>query len=352
MAILALTEGHMSSRFLAGCLSLIAVVALMPVPASGQTKSAPAKTGSWTNTKTPWGDPDIQGIWNNVTATPLQRAEEFKDKANLTAQEAADFEQRNRKRQAENEAKPIEEQSVGARTGYSPTVWFETSSRLSDNRTSLLVFPEGGRLPPLTPEAQKINQQQVENRKVSPADKPEDRGPYERCITRGLPGAMMPGFYNHNYQILQTPGYVVILVEMIHDARIIPMDGRPHFNTGIKQWLGDSRGHWEGNTLVVETTNLRDVDTRNGGAFGTTEKGKVTERFTRLGADQMDYHVTVDDPSWYTQAWTASIPMSKVKGPLFEYACHEGNYGLPNILAGHRKEERDAAAAAKTTPQP
>jgi len=342
----------MSSRVLAGCLSLIAVVSLMPAPANGQTKSAPAKAGAWTNTKTPWGDPDIQGIWNNVTATPLQRAEEFKDKANLTPQEAADFEERNRQRRLETEAKPIEQQPVGARTGYSATVWFETSGKLSENRTSLLVFPEGGRLPPLTPEAQKLAAQQVEHRKVSPADTPEDRGPYERCITRALPGAMMPGFYNHNYQILQTPGYVVILVEMIHDARIIPMDGRPHFNPGIKQWLGDSRGHWEGNTLVVETTNLRDVDTRNGGAFGTTDKGKVTERFTRVGPDQMDYHVTVDDPAWYTQAWTASIPMSKVKGPLFEYACHEGNYGLPNILAGHRKEEQDAAAGIKTTPQP
>jgi hypothetical protein len=209
----------------------------------------------------------------------------------------------------------------------------------------LLLFPETGRLPPLTPDAEKITQQLAENRKVSPADTPEDRGPYERCITRGLPGAMMPGFYNHNYQILQTPGYVVILVEMIHDARIIPMDGRPHVNSGIKQWLGDSRGHWEGNTLVVETTNLRSIDQRNAAVFGTSDKGKVTERFTRRGADAMDYHVTVDDPAWYTQSWTASIPMSKVKGPLFEYACHEGNYGLPNILAGHRKEEQDAAAA-------
>ena len=121
--------------------------------------------------------------------------------------------------------------------------------------------------------------------------------------------------------------------------------GRPHFNSGIKQWLGDSRGHWEGNTLVVETTNLRDVEGRNAGVFGTTEKGKMIERFTRLGPDEMDYHMTIDDPAWYTQPWTASIPMTKVKGPLFEYACHEGNYGLPNILAGHRKEEADAAAA-------
>jgi hypothetical protein len=154
---------------------------------------------------------------------------------------------------------------------------------------------------------------------------------------------MLPGFYNHNYQIFQTPGYVVILVEMIHDARIIPMDGRPPVNAGIKQWLGNSRGRWEGNTLVVETTNLRDIEQRNVAVFGTTERGRVIERFTRLGPDRMDYQVTVDDPAWYTRSWTASIPMTKVEGPLYEYACHEGNYGLPNILAGHRQEEREAA---------
>jgi hypothetical protein len=130
---------------------------------------------------------------------------------------------------------------------------------------------------------------------------------------------------------------------MIHDARIIPMDGRAHVSSGIKQWLGDSRGHWEGNTLVVETTNFRDVEQRNVGAWGPTEKGRIIERFTRLSADTMDYQFTVDDPSWYTKAWTASIPMSKVEGPIYEYACHEGNYGLPNILAGHRQEEREAA---------
>jgi hypothetical protein len=285
----------------------------------------------------------MQGIWNNVTATPLQRSDALKDKALLSSEEAADFEKQAADRRTEAEATPIAKQSVGARTGYSTLVWFETGYRLSDNRTSLLVQPQDGRLPPLTPEAQKIAEQQAQARKLSPADKPEDRGPYERCITRGLPGAMLPGFYNHNYQIFQTPGYVVISVEMIHDARIIPMDGRSHVGAGIKQWLGDSRGRWEGNTLVVETTNLRDIDQRNVGVFGTTERGRVIERFTRLGPDVMDYQVTVDDPAWYTQSWTASIPMTKVQGPLYEYACHEGNYGLPNILAGHRQEEREAA---------
>jgi len=336
----------MNRRLLAGCLSLFTLVWLGPGAANGQTKPSPAQKSTWTQTKTPWGDPDLQGIWNNVTATPLQRSEEFKDRQSVSSEEAAALEQKTINRQQTNENTPIEQQSAGSRTGYSPLIWFETSTKLSENRTSLLVYPEDGKLPALTPEADKIAKDMVEARRVSPADKPEDRGPYERCITRGLPGAMMPGFYNHNYHILQTKDYVAIVVEMIHDARIIPMDRRPHVDGSIKQWLGNSRGHWEGDTLVVETTNMRYMPERNVAVFGTTESGKITERFTRLGQDRMDYHVTVNDPKWYTQAWTASIPMTKVKGPLYEYACHEGNYGLPNILAGHRKEERDAAKVA------
>ena len=333
----------MSSRILTAVLAPVAVVMLVPGVALGQSKASSSRQANWQQSKTAWGDPDMQGIWNNVTATPLQRSDALKDKATLTSQEVAEFEQQAADQRNANEAKPVAEQSVGSRTGYSTLVWFETGYKLSDGRTSLLLQPKDGKLPALTPAAQKITEQQAAARKASPADRPEDRGPYERCITRGLPGAMMPGFYNHNYQILQVPGYVVISVEMIHDARIIPMDGRSHVPSDIKQWLGDSRGHWEGNTLVVETTNLRDVDQRNVAVFGTTERGKVTERFTRLGPDVMDYQITVDDPAWYTASWTASIPMSKVEGPLYEYACHEGNYGLPNILSGHRQEEREAA---------
>jgi hypothetical protein len=333
----------MSGRSLAALLSLLGVMLFMPVPATGQVHPSQTPAAKWEQPHTPWGDPDLQGIWNNVTATPLQRSNEFKDKAVLTNEEAAEYARRAVERQTESEAKPIDEQTVGQRTGYSATVWFETSHTLSDNRTSLLLQPQDGRLPPLTPDAQKMSERQAEASKVSPADGPEDRGPYERCITRGLPGAMMPGFYNHNYQILQMPGYVAIVVEMIHDARIIPMDGRPHLDAGVKEWLGDSRGRWEGNTLVVETTNLRDIGWRNGAVFGTTERGRVIERFTRLGPDVMDYQVTVDDPGWYTQSWTASIPMTKIQGPIYEYACHEGNYALPGILAGQRKEEREAA---------
>jgi hypothetical protein len=332
----------MSKRFLAAVLMVVAVLGV--VVAVGEAQQSQPRGSSWVQPKTPWGDPDLQGVWNNVTGTPLQRSEAHKDKAILTDQEAEEFERQGAERREAAEALPVAQQSEGARTGYSPKVWFETGYDLSGNRTSLLVDPENGRLPPLTTMARKMTELQAQVRRVSPADTPEDRGPYERCITRGLPGAMMPGFYNHNYHIFQTPGYVVISVEMIHDARIIPTDGRPPLPSAIKQWMGDSRGRWEGNTLVVETTNLRDVEQRNVAVWGTTEGGKITERFTRVGPDRMDYQFTVDDPAWYTKSWTASIPMSKVPGPLYEYACHEGNYGLPNILAGHRKEEMEAAA--------
>jgi hypothetical protein len=333
----------MQRRHLSALLSLVALV-LVSGTVIAQTRPPQARAPKWEPPRTPWGDPDLQGIWNNVTATPLQRSNELKDKALLSDEEAAAIASRSRAREAEGEAKPTAQQTPGQRTGYASSIWFETTHSLSENRTSLLVDQEDGRLPPLTPEAQKIAQEVAQAAKQRPADDPEDRGPYERCISRGLPGSMMPGFYNHNYQIVQTRGYVVISVEMIHDARIIPLDGRPHSKVG-PQWLGDSRGRWEGNTLVVETTGLRRVDLRNVAVFGTSERGRVIERFTPLGPDAMGYELTVDDPATFTRSWTASIPMTRVEGPLYEYACHEGNYGLRNILAGHRREEQEKAAA-------
>ena len=326
----------MSGRILGALSTLIAIVLLTPVLATGQARSSATSAETWAPPSTPWGEPDLQGIWNNVTATRLERPADLSEKALLTNEEAAVYSQGLADRRAEIEARP--------HTGYAPSIWFESSDALSGNRTSLLVDPQDGHLPPLTSVAQRVADMRAETRKVSPADTWWDRGPYERCVTRGLPGAMMPGFYNHNYQILQTPGYVVILVEMIHDARIIPMDGRPHVDTGITQWLGNSRGRWEGNTLVVETTNLPHIDDRNAAVFGTSEQGRVIERYTRIDADTMDYQVTVEDPPTFTKAWTASIPMTRVEGPLYEYACHEGNYGLTNVLSGHRAEEAAAAA--------
>jgi len=332
----------MRVRYLA-LLTLITFVSL-PIAALGQARPPRPPANRWEPPRTPWGQPDLQGIWNNVTATPLQRPNEFKDKALLTDAEAAEFARRAAQREAEGESKPTAQQTPGQRTGYASSIWFETTHSLSDNRTSLLVDQEDGRLPPMTPEGQKIAQELAEAAKARPADDPEDRGAYERCISRGLPGAMMPGFYNHNYQIIQTRGYVVISVEMIHDARIIPLDGaaaRP----GLNQWLGNSRGRFEGNTLVVETTGFRRIDQRNVAVFGTSERGRVIERFTPTGPETMDYQITIDDPAIYTRSWTASIPMSRTEGPLYEYACHEGNYGLRGVMAGHRKEEEEKAGA-------
>ena len=333
----------MRGRHLAALLTLIPFV-FAPVTAFGQARPPQPSPTRWEQPRTPWGQPDLQGIWNNVTATPLQRPNEFKDKAFLTNEEAAEFAQRAAQREAESEARPTAQQTPGQRTGYASSIWFETTHSLSQNRTSLLVDQEDGRLPPLTPEGQKIAQELAQAAKARPADDPEDRGAYERCISRGLPGAMMPGFYNHNYQIIQTRDYVVISVEMIHDARIIPLDG-PAARPGLNQWLGHSRGRFEGNTLVVETTGFRRIDQRNVAVFGTSERGRVIERFTPTGPETMDYQITIDDPAIYTRSWTASIPMSRIEGPLYEYACHEGNYGLRGVMAGHRKEEEEKAGA-------
>jgi hypothetical protein len=318
----------------------------------GQTLTAQTQSvtsvDDWMISHTPWGDPDIQGIWNNVTATRLERPDDLGDQEVLTDEDAAAYSQQIAAERAEREAKPAEEHArERTGTGYAASIWFETTDTLSGNRTSLLVDPADGHLPPLTSVAAKVAEGERDARRDRPADTWWDRGPYERCVSRGLPGAMMPGFYNHNYQILQAPGYVVILVEMIHDVRIVPLDGRPHIESGMTQWLGDSRGRWEGTTLVVETTNLPHVDQRNVAVFGTSEQGRVIERFTRLDADTMDYQVTVDDLATFTAPWTASIPMTQIEGPLFEYACHEGNYALPNILAGHRREEAQAESALR-----
>jgi hypothetical protein len=293
-----------------------------------------AQTSKTAAAKTPWGHPDLQGYWTNTTTTPLQRPPDLKDKAVLTPQE---YEARN----AQVAARSNTDQAPrkGDPGNYND-FWYERGAL--NYRTSLVVDPQDGRLPPLTADEQK----RAADARAShgPADSPEERSTYERCITRGLPGAMMPGFYNHNYQIVQTPNYVVINVEMIHDARIIPLDGRPHHGPAIRNWLGDSRGHWEGNTLVVETTNFNNkVREQSIIAFSTSQNLRLVERFTRTAEERIEYEFTVTDPTVYAQPWTASIPMTRIDGPIYEYACHEGNYGLGGILRGARMDEQVAA---------
>ncbi len=326
----------MKVRFLVLIGVVIAVAAIgAALPAVADAQTAKAKAAA----RTAWGDPDLQGQWTNTTATRLERPDDLKDKAVLTDEELAD-----QNRQA---AARVDQRPKAGDTGAYNNFWLERGNLT--NRTALVMDPSG-KLPPLTQQGLAWKAARDEAKKNSPADGPESRNLYERCITRAIPGAMMPGFYNHNYQILQTPGFVAIYVEMIHDTRIIPLDGRPHVGAGIRQWLGDSRGRWEGNTLVVETTNMKNITSTNDSSslvFGTAgEKARVIERFTRVDADSIDYQVTVDDPVNYTKAWTASIPMSKLDGGLFEYACHEGNYGMHGILSGQRAQE---AAALKST---
>jgi hypothetical protein len=331
-------EVRMNHRFLLRLRSLVgalAVLTLMPSLAAGQASSSTAKV--WTPPRTPDGQPDLQGIWTSATLTPLERPADLAGKPFLTETEAAEYEKRLLEQGNRDRRGASAELDVG---GAYNEFWFERGNKVvGTRRTSLIVDPPDGRIPALTPGAQKKAAARADYRRVHPADGPEDLGLAVRCIlwpTAGPP--MLPGGYNNNYRIVQAPGYVVILVEMIHDARVIPIDTRPHLPQNIRQWMGDSRGHWEGDTLVVETTNF----TEKTNFRGAGENLRVIERFTRADPETLLYEFTVDDPASFTKQWNAQLPMRRSDGPLFEYACHEGNYGLEGILKGARVEE-DAA---------
>jgi len=320
-----------SLRFVAG----IAIVLIAGVPVAGQTRTAAGKASP--APKTAWGHPDLQGVWTNTTTTPLERLPEAADKQILTDEERVDLSRKVAERVNADTRRPGQ---VGAYNEF----WFERGTL--NTRTSLIIDPPDGKVPSYTPEGQKRWESIEADRKAYPADSWLNRSSYDRCITRGMPGAMLPGFYNHNYQILQTPQYVAIVVEMIHDARIIPLDGRPH--TPVRQWLGDSRGHWEGDTLVVETTNFNDkVFERSVVVTSFGSGARLVERFRRVDADTIDYQVTIEDPRMFTKPWTVAAPMSTADGRLFEYACHEGNYAMTGILNAARAEEKQGAAPKK-----
>jgi hypothetical protein len=306
--------------------------------AAAQTRAKADTAPAAKTFRTPWGDPDLQGVWTNSTTTPLERPDKFASKQTLTDEERATLDADD----VRNADRPPAKGSPGNYNDF----WFDRGKRT--NQTSLVVDPQDGKLPALTPQGQKLQEAAAQAR-PGPPTSPEDLSLFERCITRSMPGAMLPGFYNHNYQIVQTRGYVVILVEMVHDARIIPTDGRPHAGPRLQRWLGDSRGRWEGNTLIVETTNVKVAQQLRPAraVFGGGEKFKVVERFTRVDADTIDYQFTVSDPDLSTRPWTVSTPMSKIDTPIFEYACHEGNHSMENMLRGARQAEREAAEAAK-----
>ncbi len=318
-------------------LTAIAIVLLAAVPTAGQAPTAAAKaTSAATPSHTSWGEPDLQGIWTFKTITPLERPAQFAGKEFLTEREAAELERQAAKANTEEERPTDRARDVA---GAYNNFWFDRGDNIvKSRRSSLIVDPPDGRLPALTPDGKK----RVDARAVArdrPAHGPEDRSQFERCVTRGLP--RLPGGYNQNLQILQTPGYVVILYEMMREARIIPVDGRPHVGQNIRQWMGDSRGRWDGQTLVVETTNFN----RQQEFRGATENLRLVERFTRLDAQTIDYQFTADDSATWTKAWTAVVPLMKTDDQMYEYACHEGNYGMPNLLSSARAEDKAAEEA-------
>jgi hypothetical protein len=301
------------------------VAALLLVPLRGIATNARA-AATWQMPRTPDGHPDLQGTWNNSTQTPLQRPAALGSKQVYTDAELATL----RLRDHDN-APPDGD------PGTYNQAWWEEGGFLK--QTSLVVDPPNGRIPPLTAEGERRRAAQ-RARGDDRADSPEERNLAERCITRGAP--KLPGGYNNNFLIVQTPAYVTILQEMIHEARIIPLDGRPHAPASIRSYLGDSRGRWEGDTLVVETTNFRsNVDeTSYTCCGGAAENLSIVERFTLVDSDTIDYRYTVNDPTMFTRPWTVSLPMKRAPGPIFEYACHEGNISMVGILRGARAEEQ------------
>jgi hypothetical protein len=288
---------------------------------------------SYVAPRTPWGDPDLQGQWNSQTATPLERPLTglLAEKETLTAEEAESIEEANRNR--------VDSAPIEGDPGTYNSFWLDQGVGL--NRPSLILDPPDGRVPAYTPEAaQRLAAEAAERATRGPADSYRDLPIWTRCITRGWNG--IGSNYSSNTQIFQSPGYVVVLQELIHEPRIIPLDSRPGLPTDAKQWLGVSRGHWEGDTLVVETRNF---DARSSFRGSSTDL-VLTERYTRTSDDAIDYRFTMHDPGTYTRDWTVGRPMRRETEGLtiFEYACHEGNIAMEGILAGARKQERDAAA--------
>ena len=322
---------------------VIAVAWLAPVSVAGQAPGAAAK--KWTPSRTPDGQPDLQGVWNFATITPLERPKELMGKQVLTDEEAA----------------ALEEQSAQGRVDRAPRegdpgtynqVWFDRGTKvISTKRTSLVVDPPDGRIPPMTPEAQEREDRRAAVLRGEPTSY-EDRSLSERCVVRPWSGPpITPGPYNNYVQLFQSPQHVVIFLEQNHDARIVPLDGRPHVPQNVRQLLGDSRGHWEGNTLVVETTNFTDHIGKT--SFrGSGANMHLIERFTRVDADTLNYEFTIDDPTSYTRAWTAVLPMTKTQDKIYEYACHEGDYSIENVLKGARAQDKAAAEAAKRVSTP
>ena len=326
-----------TAPFLAMCL---AAASPSPLDAQGAAPAAPPRTAD--------GHADLQGVWSFATLTPLERPRELADKAVLTAEEAAAYERVQLERQNKDARSGQARQDVEG--AYNNFWWDYGNKVVGTRRTSLIVDPPDGRMPALTPEAQKRTtgprRPPISERVVLGAivDGPEHLGLSERCILGFSSGPpIVSNAYNNNLQVVQTRDYVVIHTEMIHEARVVPLDGRPHVPSSMRLWLGDSRGRWEEDTLVVETTNFTDKSSFSGNIIargGSTAAMRLVERFTRVDRDTLLYEFTVDDPATWVRPWTVQLPMTRSDEPIYEYACHEGNYSMPNMLKGARAAEQ------------
>jgi hypothetical protein len=317
----------------------IAVLAISVSIAAAQSSKAPSQ--QWTQPRTADGQPDLQGVWTNATITPFERPAQLAGKAYLTEQEAAELE----KQSAQSK---VDRPPAAGDVGNYNQVWFDSGTKVVGTRqTSLVMDPPDGKVP-VKPAAEAKRDYDL----AHIADSYEHMSVWDRCITRGVPGRMFPAGYNNAYQILQSPGYVVIMSEMIHDARVIPVGGnvgREHAPAAVRSWDGDSRGHWEGSTLVVDTTNFNGkgwiaTSAATGRIKGIPESEAlhVIERFTRTGPGTVSYEVTIDDPNVYNKPWKVSIPLTRdANYVVYEYACQEGNQAVENILRGGRAKDAE-----------
>jgi hypothetical protein len=327
-----------------GLAAVTALASLTSVAIAGAQAPSATKTATkrWAPPRTPWGDPDLQGNFTNKyeQATPLERPEELDGRRieDIRGQELTAI--LTKRQQAAIERAPFQ---VGDPEGRiaTPEPFRDANELRKGSRPWMIIDPPDGRIPPLTPEARL--RPSPEARAGSsfgngPFNGPEDLGLHDRCISRGFPGSMLPFAYGNSYQILQAPDWIAIRYEMVHETRIIPLDGRPHGSPSLRSFMGDARGHWEGNTLVVDTTNLSERGIYRNANPKTL---RIIERFTRTGPDKVDWAVTIDDPSTWTKPWTFSLPLTlNDNEPVYEYACHEGNYGLRNILSAARTAEK------------
>jgi hypothetical protein len=329
---------------LVGCSArAIALLSLLVVPVAAQT---------WTPPRTPWGDPDLQGNYSNKyeQGTPFERPAEYEGRRleEITGDELADLVKERAVEVLLNSpfsgGDPVAGNFGGAPAFYDR---FEANK---GSRPWFVTDPSDGKIPPMSPEGRKASAARAAARAAlrrgrGSADSYQDRSLYDRCITRGLPGSMMPTNYGNSYRIMQGPGFVAISYEMVHETRVIPLDGRPKAGAAIRQYMGDPRGHWEGNTLVVETTNFKDEPAYRG---SNPETLRLVERFTATSQDKVEWSVTVDDPNTWTKPWTFAMPLTRNdREAIFEYACHEGNRAMTNLLSAARAQEKAAEDAAK-----